>query len=141
MKKTCPECELEKSIDDFHKSSTRSDGHQRLCKLCANEKARASSKRNYTAGSKNKPTHRKHHLTFEQFESMLAAQDGLCSICKISEATHIDHDHSCCPGPYSCGRCVRGLLCHNCNTALGLVKESVSTLAAMVDYVQQHMLL
>lgn len=44
---------------------------------------------------------------------------------------HLDHDHACCPpGGFekrtrvSCGRCVRGWLCHGCNTALGHLQEN-----------------
>jgi hypothetical protein len=34
----------------------------------------------------------------------------------------IDHSHACCAGPNSCGRCVRGVLCHRCNTWLGYLE-------------------
>lgn len=35
----------------------------------------------------------------------------------------IDHDHACCKGDYSCGRCVRGLVCNQCNLSLGHIEK------------------
>jgi hypothetical protein len=72
---------------------------------------------------------------------MLEEQGGVCKICKSSpaedakKAFSVDHDHSCCPGQKTCGKCIRGIICNACNTALGLLKENVETMQAMQDYV------
>lgn len=63
--------------------------------------------------------------------------------CDNSEDLHMDHDHSCCPrgkvfevkSRKSCGDCVRGWLCRNCNIALGLLHESPSRIRGLADYV------
>ncbi len=47
---------------------------------------------------------------------------------------NIDHDHACCPGSYSCGSCVRGLLCWACNVALGIVKDDPDVLKGLLAY-------
>lgn len=60
-----------------------------------------------------------HHLTIAQFESMLIAQAGRCDICGDPLILPVvDHDHSCCSETFSCGKCVRSLLCQRCNLAL-----------------------
>lgn len=49
----------------------------------------------------------------EQYERLLAAQDGHCALCPSVPKTrrlHVDHDHAT-------GR-VRGLLCHRCNRVM-----------------------
>jgi hypothetical protein len=46
----------------------------------------------------------------------------------------VDHDHRCCPGDKSCGQCVRGLLCQNCNAAAGMVGDDPSRARALADY-------
>lgn len=46
-------------------------------------------------------------------------QGGRCYVCRKatgkSKRLAVDHDHRCCPGTKSCGRCVRGLACGRCN--------------------------
>ncbi len=58
---------------------------------------------------------------------LLAFQGGKCPICGRGldqdargrwRLTAHDHDHACCPGPTSCGKCLRGLTCGWCNTEL-----------------------
>lgn len=63
---------------------------------------------------------RRYGITSDQFEALLAAQDGRCAICGTTEpggqgAFHVDHDHDHCQG---CPECVRGLLCASCNCSL-----------------------
>jgi hypothetical protein len=50
----------------------------------------------------------------------------------------VDHDHECCPGKTSCGKCVRGLLCHHCNTALGYARNNPTILRALADYLERQ---
>lgn len=60
-------------------------------------------------------------LTPEAYWALWDAQNGRCAIClgRSSRRLSVDHDHSCCPGKTSCGKCVRGLLCTmNCNRTL-----------------------
>lgn len=76
----------------------------------------------------------RHGLTSEQHRQMILDQGGLCAVCGRYDALVIDHDHRCCPGKTSCGDCVRGLLCHGCNTALGLMKDDPEAVARMLDY-------
>lgn len=59
-----------------------------------------------------------------------------CSICGDTENIHIDHDHSCCSGEKSCGKCVRGALCGSCNLGLGAFKDNVEKLAQAVEYLK-----
>lgn len=48
----------------------------------------------------------------------------------------IDHAHDCCSSGYSCGKCIRGLLCVACNTQLGAYEALLgrSSLRAVVAY-------
>lgn len=90
---------------------------------------------------------RKFGLSAEQYDAMLLAQGGCCAICQSESSGprgwHVDHDHKCCPPPpgrksfVTCGECVRGLLCHSCNLAIGGMKDSASRLRAAADYLDR----
>jgi len=78
-------------------------------------------------------------MTEEQFDALVKKQNGQCAVCGVKpKLLFIDHDHACCNGVYSCGKCIRGLLCSNCNSALGLVHEKESTLIRLIDYLHSN---
>lgn len=80
-------------------------------------------------------------LTREQYQQMVEDQDGKCAICGDPPGVRglsIDHDHACCPEPaQSCGKCVRGLLCGRCNTAIGLLRESPNIITSALEYIEK----
>jgi hypothetical protein len=72
-------------------------------------------------------------ITLAQFDSMLAAQNGVCAICRGTNLSgkrlHVDHDHKT-------GR-FRGLLCFKCNGAIGLMADSPSQLRFAAEYLER----
>lgn len=79
-------------------------------------------------------------LTPHDYAALLEKQGGVCAICKGAELTNsrfsVDHDHACCPGRKSCGYCIRGLLCRQCNAGIGNLGDSVETLEAAMLYLE-----
>jgi hypothetical protein len=74
---------------------------------------------------------KKYGTTVEWFRDKLIEQYGVCAICKhLSrrfgnlQRLQVDHDHSCCDlKTKSCGNCLRGLLCANCNLLLSYLEK------------------
>lgn len=86
---------------------------------------------------------RQYGISIDQYEALLAAQDGLCAICGGVNANgnqlSVDHDHACCPGKSnSCGRCIRALLCSRCNFILGNADDDADLLRAAADYLERN---
>ena len=118
-KKLCHKCSKWQDPVAFSARKSEDDGLSQYCKRCV-----------------NKPRLARYGLTQEQYDKMESDQGGVCAICLQvpTRAFDIDHDHSCCPGDTSCGECVRGLLCFNCNSALGKLKDDVGSLKRAVAY-------
>lgn len=113
------------------------------CKKCNGERAKAWQRAARLANpdyDRKGNLRRLYNITPEQFDTLLEKQGGGCAVCgsKVSgsvKSFHVDHDHSCCPGPKSCGKCVRGVLCHHCNAALGAMRDDPDRLAAAAAYI------
>lgn len=146
--KRCPKCG-EEDLSKFGKNESRHDGLQVYCRPCQNgirserwqtlpQEERASQQRNWNQHEK----YHRYNITTEKYQAMFDAQGGVCAICKRPPnevgwlGLAIDHDHSCCSGKRSCGKCVRGLLCHSCNVGLGYFQDSVTVLEFAIEYLK-----
>lgn len=146
--KRCSTCELDKPPDDFY--AGRRGAQCKACTRTANRERNAAqralgrydhrpyyeaNKASYSARAR---TYRLHHygITEADFAEMMDRQGGLCAIGAhpFGKRVCIDHDHACCPGTRSCGKCVRGLLCHSHNVALGLFKDDPASLRDALTY-------
>lgn len=85
---------------------------------------------------------RKYGLTEDSFSALIAAQGGVCAICREvptagqGDGWHIDHDHACCPGQRSCGACVRGALCLDCNIGIARFRDNWVVMALGSEYLR-----
>lgn len=136
-KKTCSICRKVKDLSRFGFDKNTRDGYMRQCSTC--NSARVSNHKNKDQWI-SRPSYIRHGLTNETYSSLLISQNNSCLVCKREFNENllgvVDHDHSCCSGSHSCGKCVRGILCSTCNQALGLIHDSVDTAENLVVYLK-----
>lgn len=78
---------------------------------------------------------RKYGIDEDGYNILYNKQDGCCAICYRNEThfkgkLHIDHCHIT--------KKVRGLLCSNCNTALGLFKDNKCLMINAINYIDDY---
>lgn len=138
--KTCTRCKTKKSLADFYKQTSSKDGKMSRCKKCcaeynkewaaknperAKERWRIAEKK-----SRNNPARRarKFGITVDELNIWLSVDN--CQICgnqfKSGQNKHIDHCHVT-------GK-VRGVLCTNCNTGIGNLRDSAELLKKAIQY-------
>jgi hypothetical protein len=82
----------------------------------------------------------RHNLSHDELTAMLEAIGWRCESCSRDltvEPYCIDHDHSCCPGSMSCGKCVRGILCRRCNAGIGMFLDDPELLVKAAEYLKR----
>ncbi len=97
-----------------------------------------------------KPTRRhitlaRYGLTVADYETLLTLQGGVCRVCgrpPKTRALNIDHEHQRRESkalPESRKGRVRGLLCHRCNRALGLLGNGTEELIDRIDNLKEYL--
>lgn len=124
LKKLCCDCKEEKTLDFFHIERTGKYARAGACRDC----------------KRWRYIYFCHGITKEQFFELWEEQNGLCpiggEILNIDDKICIDHDHSCCLGPKTCGKCVRGLLCDKCNRGLAHFEDNPSFFRNAITYLE-----
>lgn len=101
-------------------------------------------KEKYPEGAREQYLKFRFKMSLQEYKDMLAAEGGVCFICRRPEEDKrrfsVDHDHRCCPKNEgkTCGQCVRGLLCQNCNALLGFAQDNLEILARAQDYLKRY---
>lgn len=147
--KPCIGCQEEKPLEDFPVSRVYKDGHLGRCRLCRNKQRRdnraANAEREKARGRdrygrtkdqiRSYNRKRAYGVTQEQYDAMVAEQDGKCAICGRepsgkgkSAVLHIDHCHET-------GR-IRKLLCTNCNCGIGFFRDDPVLVRKALKYLE-----
>lgn len=123
--KTCSKCKVQKEYSEFNKNKSTPSGLAHRCRQCRKEEKlqETVAGKTFEYGIKYR-----YGLSKEGFDRILAAQGGKCKICKqVPDSKvqwRVDHNHACCPDNRSCGKCVRGILCGDCNIMVGFVEKA-----------------
>jgi hypothetical protein len=157
IKRTCTKCKIEKELEEFSTINNRNFKYNKnsVCKKCVSvyEKNRIMSDplkkeklyakhKIYRDKNPNKykgyifPSKWKKlgiHFTKEMYYELLKKQNYTCAICNNVElrgdvqiSLSVDHCHDTLK--------VRGLLCGNCNRAIGLFKDDPKLLQNAINY-------
>jgi hypothetical protein len=93
---------------------------------------RVTDAREWYRANRNRQIERIHGLPAGAYDVMRDNQENRCAICDQEDVKNlqVDHDHRT-------GK-VRGLLCHKCNKAIGLLGDAPLALMRALGYLRYH---
>lgn len=124
-------------IDRQNKSGLSWRCHE--CNKELSKKWREENKERYKHTLRNCALQEKYGISEEDYLQMLDDQSGVCAICGQEESRQVNGTPTllCVDHNHNTGK-VRGLLCHSCNTALGMLREDIDNFKAAIDYLQKE---
>lgn len=163
--KVCRECEQEKPVGKFTVASDYADGRKPVCNECLGNTRRPKDRKKYKDDpeyrkkvlenckdnyirhadyTKIYSRQYRYGISEDEYQKMLGDQGGVCAVCGAEDpgctgrSWAVDHDHSCCSGNRTCGKCNRGILCQPCNAALGMAKDNPDILRKLAEYLENY---
>lgn len=131
--RVCNTCDSEKLLTEFTKSSRSAGGYSRRCRACSNSYTAKWARANPSKVkiSKRKTVVRAKYGDVGMELHHKLASGAVCEACgERRNRMAIDHNHTT-------GQ-IRGILCSNCNTALGLLGEDFSRFTSLMEYLKAH---
>ncbi len=127
-------CTRGHNMDETRKFHPNGDSYCSECKRIRTKESRKNNPRLTAVYSRRTNLRRYYGLEESEYDALFDSQQGKCAICqkdleRISRSTHIDHCHSS-------GK-IRGILCHHCNTAIGLLGDDVEKMKAAIEYLEK----
>lgn len=144
--KKCRRCKKIKSIKEFTTDKKAKGGRIGRCGACIWKQIKDRS-----LGIKKEPKHpgklqskeynwsammlSNYGITHKEYYKILIEQNESCYICKRHESEFdrklaVDHCHTT--------NIIRGLLCGDCNKALGLFRDNIRSLTIAIEYLQKY---
>ena len=119
--KQCRSCGVEKPLSEFH--IRRDNGkHRNDCIQCLRDKKNAVQYKQL------------YNISLSDYDKLYELQGGVCAMCFLPQVdprkTRLCVDHCHTTGV------VRGLLCSNCNVAIGLLKDDERLLQRGIEYLR-----
>lgn len=111
----CSTCKRAKPREEFAENRTTRNGLNSECRTCRS-----------VAWIQHK-----YDLSVTEYQELYDSQGGRCAICNqlpTGGRLCVDHNHD--------SGDVRGLLCDNCNKAIGLFQDSPEVIISAVEYIQ-----
>lgn len=117
--KVCRKCEKELPVSKFSKQMRAKNKMNCYCKTCDG------------IGARNQWLRVLYNINEKEYDDILNLQQGKCAICQKvkkngSRRLAVDHNHKT--------GLIRGLICWNCNRALGLLKDSLISALLLAGY-------
>jgi len=135
----CNKCNEFKPASSFFKEASSKRGYRYACKDCEAPRFKKYRNNNQAKVSATRLKWRRttaYNFPPELFDERFNEQGQACAICKSPDAGgrgafHADHDHD--------SSQPRGVLCHNCNVALGNFKDNPEILQAAIEYLNKYL--